>query len=558
MATFIIRHLQKVGDNLITGKLNSNGLVIGEFKVHEKTYDDILRTNSKGVLEIVVSRNSGNVTYNKNYKEELIGVPESDIYYDTIQMPNDWYVGIMKLIWGDAAFYNLKFEGVPPSDELIGPLYLKGNKKGGLEASKLTPVAVWETFQNKLNNKNCIYESIVLHQNIALLDSLEKVMLEMNRDQILSAEIDLRDSVIQKDRILFKNIEEYYRLFNVLFNDYKSSKKSTTNQLMAFSEIENKIIELSNLKIGDTPLNNIRLDDSASSVLSGIMSFSETLNTINCPTIDELVDTSLSCQVKVSPSSIGILVNELESSIKKISSHEDNFSESLLKAYNANFIEDIKLLNEKYAFYTSTEGMRTIKFNDNYRSIFSGTFTNVNGPKFAEIMAEGLTVIQEFNSNIDKRLIESEKLNSELSAKFASINAKQEVTDKYTEAVNLWFNNPSSEISNFISKLDQLGKYQSVILEKISEFESQENLIQAKIKESKNIAALIGKLAIVYDTWWLNDDHKNADLATNLNQLISLQSKLISIIANKDKTKSVAKELKKVDDAAVILETFSR
>ena len=123
---------------------------------------------------------------------------------------------------------------------------------------------------------------------------------------------------------------------------------------MAFSEIENKIIELSNLKIGDTPLNNIRLDDSASSVLSGIMSFSETLNTINCPTIDELVDTSLSCQVKVSPSSIGILVNELESSIKKISSHEDNFSESLLKAYNANFIEDIKLLNEKYAFYTST------------------------------------------------------------------------------------------------------------------------------------------------------------------------------------------------------------
>jgi hypothetical protein len=206
---------------------------------------------------------------------------------------------------------------VPPSDELIGPKYLKGNIKGGLEASKLTPVAVWETFQNKLNNKNCIYESIVLHQNIALLDSLEKVMLQMNRDQILSAEIDLRDSVIQKDRILFKKIEEYYRLFNVLSNDYKSSKKSTTNQLMAFSEIENKIIELSNLKIGDTPLNNIRLDDSASSVLSGIMSFSETLNTINCPTIDELVDTSLSCKVKVSTSSIGILVNELESSIKK-------------------------------------------------------------------------------------------------------------------------------------------------------------------------------------------------------------------------------------------------
>ena len=134
----------------------------------------------------------------------------------------------------------------------------------------------------------------------------------------------------------------------------------------------------------------------------------------------------------------------------------------------------------------------------------------------------------------------------------------KELVDKYTAVINSWFNSPSSEISNFISKLDQLSKYQSLILAKTSEFESKENLIQAKTEESKNIAALTGKLAIVYDTWWLNDDHKNADLATNLNQLISLQSKLISIIANKDKTKSVAKELKKVDDAAVILETFSR
>ena len=40
----------KGGDNLITGKLNSNGFVIGEYKVHEKTYDDILRTNSKVFL----------------------------------------------------------------------------------------------------------------------------------------------------------------------------------------------------------------------------------------------------------------------------------------------------------------------------------------------------------------------------------------------------------------------------------------------------------------------------------------------------------------------------
>ena len=380
----------------------------------------------------------------------------------------------------------------------------------------------------------------------------------MNRDQILSAEIDLRDSVIQKDRILFKNIEEYYRLFNILSNDYKSSKKSTTNQLMAFSEIENKIIELSNLKIGDTPLNNIRLDDSASSVLSGIMSFSETLNTINCPTIDELVDTSLSCQVKVSPSSIGILVNELESSIKKISSHEDNFSESLLKAYNANFIEDIKLLNEKYAFYTSTNGMRTAKFNENYKSIFSEIFTNVNGPTFAEVLSNGVSTAQDFNANIDESLKELEKLNLELSVKFANINAKKELVDKYAAVINSWSYSPSSEISNFISKLDQLGKYQSVILEKISEFESQDNLIQAKIDESKNIAALIEKLTIVYDSWWLNDTHKNADLATNFDQLINLQGKLINIIGDKDQAKSIAKELKKVDDAAVILQTFNR
>jgi len=548
----------KVGDNLITGKLNSNGFVLGEYKVHEDTYDDILRTNSKGVLEIIVSRNSGNVTYNKNYKEELIGVSESDIYYDTIQMPKDWYNSIMKVIWGDAGFYNLKFEGVPKSDELKGPLYLKANKKGGLEASMLTPVAYWETFQDKLNNKNCIHELIVSHQNIVLLDSFEKEMLKMNRDQILSAEIDLRDSVIQKDRILFKNIEEYYRLFNVLSKDYNSIKKSTTKQLTTFSEIENKIVELSNLKIGDTPLNNICLDDSAKSVLSGIMSFSETLNTINCPTIDELADTSLSCQVKVSQNSIGTLINDLKSSIKKISSYKDNYNESLLKAYNANFISDINGLNEKYAFYTSTDNMRTSKFNKNYKTIFSEIFTNVNGPNFAEVLNNGISSAQKFNANIDQSLDELEKLNSEVSVKFVNINAKKELVDKYTEVINSWFNSPSSEMSDFISKLDQLSKYQSVILEKISEFESQENLIQSKIEESKNIASLSGKLTIIYNSWWLNDAHKNADLATNLDQLISLQSKFLNLIGDKDQTKSVAKELKKVDDAAVILETLSR
>lgn len=548
----------KGGDNLITGKLNSNGLVIGEFKVHEKTYDDILRTNSKGVLEIVVSRNSGNVTYNKNYKEELIGVPESDIYYDTIQMPNDWYVGIMKLIWGDAAFYNLKFEGVPPSDELIGPLYLKGNKKGGLEASKLTPIAVWETYSEMLNSEICISKLNKVHSDIVMLNFKEKDRLEKSRNQILSAEVKLRDSVINLDTLFYKEVKEYYRLWRKLNKDYKSALAMTQSQLSTFAKVEKKISELAKLKIGATSLENVGFDESTLSVLNDIKSFSETLNSINCPTLDAIRDTSQSCEVKVSPSSIGTLIDELESSINKISSYKDNYNESHMEAYNVTSLEDIKGLNEKYAFYTSTQGMRTVKFNDNYKSIFSGTFTNVNGPKFTKVIAEGLTVIQEFNSNIDKRLIESEKLNSELSAKFASINAKQEVTDKYTEAVNLWFKDPSSEMPDFISKLDQLKEYQTVLLSKATKFESQENLIQAKIEESKNIAALIEKLAIVYDSWWLNETHKNADLATNFDQLITLQGKLINIFEDKDQTKSIAKELKKVDDAAVILQTFNR
>ncbi len=548
----------KGGDNLITGKLNSNGLVIGEFKVHEKTYDDILRTNSKGVLEIVVSRNSGNITYNKNYKEELIGVPESDIYYDTIQMPNDWYVGIMKLIWGDAAFYNLKFEGVPPSDELIGPLYLKGNKKGGLEASKLTPIAVWETYSEMLNNEICISKLNKVHSDIVMLNFKEKDRLEKSRNQILSAEVKLRDSVINLDTLFYKEVKEYYRLWRKLNKDYKSALSITQSQLSTFAKVEKKISELAKLKIGATSLENVGFDESTLSVLNDIKSFSETLNSINSPTLDAIRDTSQSCEVKVSPSSIGTLIDELESSINKISSYKDNYNESHMEAYNVTSLEDIKGLNENYVFYTSTEGMRTVKFNDNYRSIFSGTFTNVNGPKFTKVIAEGLTVIQEFNSNIDKRLIESEKLNLELTAKFASINAKQEVTDKYTEAVNLWFKDHSSEMSDFISKLDQLKEYQTVLLSKATKFESQENLIQAKIEESKNIAALIEKLAIVYDSWWLSDTHKNADLATNFDQLINLQGKLINIIGDKDQTKSIAKELKKVDDAAVILQTFNR
>ena len=113
-------------------------------------------------------------------------------------------------------------------------------------------------------------------------------------------------------------------------------------------------------------------------------------------------------------------------------------------------------------------------------------------------------------------------------------------------------------MSDFISKLDQLKEYQTVLLSKATKFESQDKLIQAKIEESKNIAALIEKLAIVYDSWWLNDAHKNADLATNFDQLITLQGKLINIIGDKDQTKSIAKELKKVDDAAVIIQTLNR
>ena len=545
-------------DNLITGKLNSNGLVIGEFKVHEETYDDILRTNSKGVLEIVVSRNSGNITYNKNYKEELIGVSESDIYYDTIQMPKDWYVTFNNLFWKDQGFYNLKFEGVPPSDELIGPLYLKGNKKGGLEASKLTPIAVWETYSEMLNSEICISKLNKVHSDIVMLNFKEKDRLEKSRNQILSAEVMLRDSVINLDTLFYKDVKEYYSLWRKLNKDYKSALAITQSQLSTFAKVEKKISELAKLNIGSTTLENVGFDESTLSVLNDIKSFSETLNSINCPTLDAIRDTSQSCEVKVSLSSIGTLIDELESSINKISSYKDNYDESHMEAYNITSLEDIKGLNEKYAFYTSTEGMRTVKFNDNYMSIFSGTFTNVNGPKFAKVMAEGLTVIKEFNSNIDKRLIESEKLNSELSAKFASINAKQEVTDKYTEAVNLWFKDPSSKIPDFISKLDQLKEYQTVILSKATKFESQENLIQAKIEESKNIAALIGKLAIVYDSWWLNDTNKNADLATNFDQLINLQGKLINIIGDKDQTKRIAKELKKVDDAAVILQTLNR
>ncbi len=548
----------KGGNNLTTGKLNSNGFILGEYKVHVDTYDDILKTNSKGVIEIIVSRNSGNVTYNKNYKEELTGVSELDIYYDTIQMPKDWYNSITKLMWGDAGFYNLKFEGVPKSDELKGPLYLKAYKKGGLEASKLTPIAVWETYSEMLNSEICISKFNKVHGEILMLNFNEKDRLEKNRNQILSAEVKLRDSIINLDTLFHKDVREYYRSWRKLKKDYKSSLAMTQSQLSTFAEVEKKISELAKLKIGATSLDNVGLDDSTLSVLNDIKSFSEILNSVNCPTSDVFRDTSQSCQVKVSPSSIGTLIDELESSINKISSYKDNYNESHMKAYNVTSLEDIKRLNEKYTFYTTTQGMRTVKFNDNYTSIFSETFTNVNGPNFAEVLNNGISTAQKFNANIDESLDELEKLNSEVSVKFVNINAKKELVDKYTEVINSWFNSPSSEMSDFISKLDQLSKYQSVILEKISTFESQENLILPKIEESKNIASLSGKLTIIYNSWWLNDAHKNADLATNLDQLISLQSKFLNLIGDKDQTKSVAKELKKVDDAAVILETLSR
>lgn len=547
-----------VGDKSITGKLNSNGFVIGEFIVHEKTYDDILRTNSKGVIEIVVSRNSGNVTYNKDYKEELIGVSESDIYYDTTYMPNDWYVDIMKLIWGDAAFYNLKFEGVPPSDELIGPLYFKGNKKGGLEASKLAPIAVWETYSEILNSEICISKLNKVHGEILMLNLNEKDRLEKNRNQILSAEVKLRDSIINLDTLFHKDVREYYRSWRKLKKDYNSSLAMTQSQLSTFAEVEKKISELAKLKIGATSLDNVGLDDSTLSVLNDIKSFSEILNSVNCPTSDVIRDTTQSCQVKVSPSSIGTLIDELENSVKQISSYKDNYNESLLKAYNAISIDEVKALNEKYAFYVKTEGVRTAKFIENYEAIFSKTFTNVNGSTFAEVIGEGLPIIKKFNENIDKSLAKLEKQNLELSAKFGTIGSKQELLDKYNKGINSGFNKPSNDMTDFITELDKISEYQSILLSKILRFESQEKLIQSKIEESKNIAAITTKLTLVYDSWWLNEAHKNADLETNFDELISLQGKLIKLFENMELTKSVAKELKKVEDVSTILQILNR
>ncbi len=547
-----------IGDQSITGELNSNGFVIGEFKVHKKTYDDILRTSSKGVLEMVVSRNNGIVTNNKNYKEKLIGLSESDIYYETIQMPNEWYVYIMDIIWGESAFYNLKFEGVPSSDKLNGPKYLVGSQKGGLEESELTPVAVWETYLEKLNNENCISKSVSLHNKILLLSLTEKDKFEKSRDQILSAEVKLRDSVIVADTLFIKDIGAYFQSLRNLRKDYESSTKITESQLSTFAKIENEVLELAKLKIGDTPLNKIRLDDSVSSVLNGIKSFSETLNSINCPSLEATRDTSQACQVKVSPNSIGSLIDDLKSSIKKISSYKDNNTESLLKAYNAISIDEVKALNEKYAFYVKTEGMRTAKFIENYKAIFSKAFTNVNGPTFAEVIGEGLPIIKKFNENIDKSLAKLEKQNSELSAKFVTINAKQEVSDKYNEVINSGFNKPSNDIADFNTELDKISEYQSMLLSKILKFESQEKLIQSKIEESKKIAAITIKLALVYDSWWLNEAHKNADLETNFDELISLQGKLIKLFENMELTKSVAKELKKVEDVSTILQILNR
>ena len=130
--------------------------------------------------------------------------------------------------------------------------------------------------------------------------------------------------------------------------------------------------------------------------------------------------------------------------------------------------------------------------------------------------------------------------------------------DKYNEVINSGFNKPSNDMTEFITELDKISEYQSMLLSKILKFESQEKLIQSKIEESKNIAAITIKLALVYDSWWLNEAHKNADLETNFDELISLQGKLIKLFENMELTKSVAKELKKVEDVSTILQTLNR
>ena len=63
-------------------------------------------------------------------------------------------------------------------------MYLKGSKKGGLEESELTPLAVWETYLEKLNNENCISKSVSVHNKILLLSLTEKDKFEKSRDQI--------------------------------------------------------------------------------------------------------------------------------------------------------------------------------------------------------------------------------------------------------------------------------------------------------------------------------------------------------------------------------------
>jgi hypothetical protein len=371
------------------------------------------------------------------------------------------------------------------------------------------------------------------------------VPVEFNESQLLRSKPNKEE--INK---LFKELE-FRTLTKRVFSDTMSELKTVQGDL--FSGSNKNLTEL------NTPIKNHEFNTLESTNHEyKLVDNQEKRNLL----ITELKDTKSFCFDTETSS-----LNELDAKVLGIS-----FSYEKGRAFYVNmpadFEETKSILNEFKSIFLSEKIEKVaqnlkydLKVLLKYGIKIAGPqeiFTNVNGPTFAKVLSNGVSTAQEFNANVDESLKELEKLNLELSVKFANINAKKELVDKYTAVINSWFNSPSSEISNFISKLDQLSKYQSLILEKTSKFESQENLIQAKTEESKNIAALIGKIAIVYDTWWLNDDHKNADLATNLNQLISLQSKLISIIANKDKTKSVAKELKKVDDAAVILETFSR
>ena len=57
------------------------------------------------------------------------------------------------------------------------------------------------------------------------------------------------------DTLFIKDIGAYFQSLRNLRKDYEASTKLTESQLTTFAEIENEVLELAKLKIGDTPLN---------------------------------------------------------------------------------------------------------------------------------------------------------------------------------------------------------------------------------------------------------------------------------------------------------------